>query len=170
MEDELMSTRTKPATTTLPPQPRSSDPGLAALEAAAYAIDERAYLQARKAIDWSKRPPEDFVRAVDLAFMAGAYGAARNLSREGAERYPDHAELQKMAHILAPPTVRVGKTGPHPGIAEDRRWLKANWGKYRGQWVALKEGQLLGVADSFDKLVEQVGEIRNTGILVTRLW
>jgi hypothetical protein len=165
-----MSILTKPDQSPTLEQTSSADPEMAALEAAAYAKDERAYLRARKAIDWSKRPPTDFVRAVDLAFLAGAYMAARNLSREGAELYPDHAELQKMAYVLAPPQVIAGNTGPHPDIEANRQWLKANWNQYRGHWVALKDGQLLGVADSLDALVEQIGEIRNTGILVTSLW
>ncbi len=35
-----------------------------------------------------------------LALMAGAHLAARYLAMEGAERFPDHAELQKMAHMV----------------------------------------------------------------------
>lgn len=121
-------------------------------------------------IDWSERPAEDYVRAVYLALNSGAHLVARNLAMQGAERYPADAELQKMAYVLAPPKVTVSKLPPKPGIRADRDWLQANWDTYKGKWVALRNGELLGVADSLDDLLKEVGEIENTGILVTQLW
>ncbi|MCI0394981.1 MAG: hypothetical protein L0322_08570, partial [Chloroflexi bacterium] len=95
---------------------------------------------------------------------------ARNLALEGAERYPDHVELQKMARILAPPKVTVSKRPPDPGIKGNMAWLNTHWDEYKGQWVALRGGQLLAMADSFEGIIDQVGPIKNTGILVTKLW
>src|SRR6478672_1401696 len=89
-----------------------TDEKMAALQAAAEAKDEFGFVAARKAIDWAARPAEDFVRAVQWALLAGAFVAARNLAAEGATHYPDHAELQKMAYILAPPTVTISKQPP----------------------------------------------------------
>jgi hypothetical protein len=45
----------------------SPDLAMMALETAAEAKDEMAFLQAKRAIDWEERPAEDFVRAVDFA-------------------------------------------------------------------------------------------------------
>ena len=133
-------------------------------------MDELAFLAARRAIAWEQRPAKDFVRAVNLALMAGAFVAARNLAQEGTDHYPHHAELRKMAYVLAPPTVRVGEGPRTTTWKADREWLKTHWDVYRGQWVALLNGQLLGVADSFDALIAQVGDTRNTDILVTPIW
>jgi len=162
-----MITKTRPVES---PQEKVTDDGMAALQAAAEAKDELAFLTARKAIDWAARPAEDFVHAVQLALMAGAFVAARNLAAEGAERYSDHAELQKMAYILAPPKVTVVKGKTNTTWKADRAWLKTHWDAYRGHWVALRNGELLGAADSLDGLVDQVGEIRGKGILVTPIW
>lgn len=144
-----------------------SDQAMEALEAAALAKNELAFLAARRAIAWEQRPPEDFMRAVNLALMAGAFVAARNLAQEGTDHYPHHAELRKMAYVLAPPTVRVGEGPRTTTWKADREWLKTHWDAYRGQWVALLNGQLLGVADSFDALIAQVGDTSDTDILVT---
>ncbi len=40
----------------------------------------------------------------------------------------------------------------------------------QGRWVALRDGQLLGVAETAEQLVAQVGEIKNRGILVTQVY
>lgn len=143
---------------------------MAALQTAAEAKDELAFLNAQKGINWDHHPAEDFDRAVDLALMAGAFMAARHLASDGAERFPEHAELQKIVHILAPPKATVVKGVHNTTWKADREWLKTHWDEYRGQWVALYNGQLLGAAENLDALVKQVGEIRGTGILVTPLW
>lgn len=166
------------ATTTLKPASEiqlevAPDGVMAQLEKAAAASDPydvSAFVTAVKAIDWESRPAADYVGAVYLALNVGAHLTARHLAMAGAGRFPDHAELQKMAYILAPPKATISKGGPHPGIKADMTWLKQNWDTYRGHWVALRDGQLLAVADSLDGLVEQVGEIRNTGIMVTPIW
>jgi len=149
---------------------KSPDEEMAALEAAAEAKDELAFLNAQKGINWDHHSAEDFDRAVDLALMAGTFMAARHLSKEGTERFPEHAELQRMAHILAPPIARVVKGVHNTTWKADREWLKMHWDDYRGLWVALYNGELLGAEETLDDLVKQVGEINGTGILVTPIW
>jgi hypothetical protein len=101
--------------------------------------------------------------------MAGAYVAARNLAVEGADRHPKHAELKKMAYILAPP--KVVRSGPaDPGVKANWEWFKAHGGQYRGRWVALHNGDLITVADSFDELVEQVNDSKEARILITKVY
>lgn len=149
---------------------RVADKAMTALQTAAEAKDEHAFGIALQAIDWTKRAPSDFLHAVDLALMAGSYLAARRLANQGATQYPHQPELQKLAQLLAPPQVTVGKGGPKVGIEANRVWLHTNWDQYRGQWVALRQGNLLGAADSLDALVAQVGNIKNNDTLVTVLW
>lgn len=146
------------------------DAAIAALQTAAETKDEHAFGIALKAINWQARQPADFVRAVDLALMAGAYLAARRLASQGATQYPHYLELQNLAQILAPPKVTVGTGGPRADVEANRVWLRTNWDQYHGQWVAIQNGNLLGVAESLDALVAQVGTIKNNDTLVTAVW
>ncbi|MCI0393876.1 MAG: hypothetical protein L0332_06085 [Chloroflexi bacterium] len=143
------------------------DEKMAALEAAAQAKDDQAFWRAYQAITWTDRPASDFVHAVNLALMAGAYITARNLAQEGHELHPDHAELEKMAYVLAPPQARVVKSENQAGRKANHQWLKEHRSEYRGQWVALRDGELLGAAASPADLEAQVGEIRDKEILLT---
>ncbi len=138
------------------------------LESAAKLGDERAFLAAQKMIDWQRRQPEDFISAVQLALSAGAYLAARRLSAKGAERYPNHAELQKYARILAPPKVTRSNRPPDPTLRANRDWLMTHSDSFQGQWVALRNGKLLGSATSLEALVAQIGDTK--GILLTKVY
>ncbi len=152
---------------------KAAEAEMAALEAAVAAStvqDASPFARAYQAIHWNNHPADHFARVVRLALSVGAPTVAQEAAAKGAQRYPDHAELQKMAHILAPPTVTASKAPPRPGIQANRDWLNAHWDDYRGRWVALRDGELLAAADSLDGLSEQVGELNNSGILVTPLW
>ncbi len=119
------------------------------------------------AIDSLHEKPEDVVNSIKEALKAGTFLLARQRSVEGAERYPNHAGLQKYARILAPPKV-IQSNGPaHPSIRLNRNWLKVHQQEYRGRWIALRDGTLIGVATSFDELAEQVG--KTEGILLTKI-
>src|SRR5690606_2618637 len=107
---------------------------------------------------------------VRLALKVGAHIIARKLALEGVERFPEDAELKKMARILGPPKVAVSNRPAEPGIGDNMAWLTAHWEEYKGKWVALRDGQVLATADSFEGVIEQVGPVKNTGILVTKLW
>lgn len=138
------------------------------LEVAAEARDERAFLEALEAITWQNRPPADFVRAVRLALKSGAHLAARRISVEGAKYYPDDPEVQKQARVLAAPRVVSGHVPPDPARKANREWLEAHGGEYRNQWVAVRNGKLLGAANSPEELVERVGSTK--GVLLTRAY
>ena len=46
---------------------------------------------------------------------------------------------------------------PVPGAME---WLKEHWGEYPGEWVAVRDGKLLGHAATLDELKRQIGSLR----------
>ncbi len=141
---------------------------LARLEAAARVGDEQAFLAAKDAVDWDARPAGDFLRAVQLALSAGAHIAARHLAAQGAARYPDSAELQKYARVLAPPQVIRATAQPNAGLRANRDWIMAHGAEYHGQWVALRNGQLLAVGASLDAVIAQMGG--TDGALFTKVY
>ena len=92
---------------------------------------------------------------------------ARELSAEGVRRYPHNSELQKYARALAPPKVVRSDLAPTLSIRANRNWLKEHVQSYKGRWVALRNGELQGMANSLDDLVEQLGDTK--GMLLTRV-
>ncbi|HXG63748.1 MAG TPA: hypothetical protein VNO70_01490 [Blastocatellia bacterium] len=141
------------------------DPSMIRLEAAASTGDEPAFLDALKEMHWSNRPPMDYVRGVQLALESGAHLAARRLATEGVRRYPHNMELQKYAHVLAPPKVIRSNVPANPGLKANREWLQTHSEEYSGKWVALRDGQLLGDANSLDELIKKIGNTK--GVLLT---
>lgn len=130
----------------------------ASMEAAAEAADERSFIAAFERVDWTLQPPDALIRAVRLAISADAPLVARKLATEGARRYPEHAELQKAARILTPSGVIRSDLPPDPDMAKNVQWLKGHRDQYRNQWVAVRAGQLLGVAATLPALIELVGK------------
>lgn len=68
----------------------------------------------------------------------GRVGEARKLAASGAEVLRDWAEL------LRPPRVTTGPATGQGDFDENVRWLRANMDRFRGSWVALANGALLG--------------------------
>jgi hypothetical protein len=116
------------------------------LEIIAETGDEIAFVQAASEIDWPQRPATDFARAVRSALAAGAHLLARKLADHGHRLYPNQEELAKMAHILAPPRVVRTDIPPALSLQANQEWLRVHGDKYRGQWVALRDGILLAAA------------------------
>ena len=142
---------------------KSAD-GMAGLKAAAQAGDEAAFLAACAAIEWRTRSARDYVRAVRWALEAGAPVAARRLASEGAERYPDYVELVNYARVLDPPPARRGTAAPDPTIKADMDWFTRHSAEYRGQWVAVQNGHLLGAAPTIQALMGRVPDWRKATI------
>ena len=139
---------------------------LSRLEDAAEAHDRGAFLEALQDIEWRDRPPMDFTRAIQLAFRVGAHLAARQISAEGARHHAEDAEIQKYARVLAPPRVISKSVPSDPARKANREWLTAHSGEYKGQWVAIRNGELFGAANSLKELVESIGSTK--GILLAR--
>ena len=121
-------------------------------------------------MNWQVRPVEEHLRAIDLALKVEAHLTARKLAQEGALRFPNHPEMAKYAHVLSP--VKIVRTGlpPDAGIAQNNLWLKQNRQQYLGRWVALRDGELLAWGNSFQELRQQVGPLKDTRILATKVY
>lgn len=145
---------------------REQERAMARLEDAAKKKDEHAFLEALKGIEWQNRPPADFVRAARLALKTGAYAVAHQISVEGTKHYPDDPEIRKYARVLAPPETRIGKPISDSKHWANREWLKDHGSEYSGQWVAVRDGKLLGAAGSLKELARRVGDTKD--VLLTK--
>jgi len=112
--------------------------------------------------------PEDFIHAIQTALENSDYVTAQQLAIEAVEHYPQHEELMKYAHILASPKITVTRHLPNrdPGVNQD--WVRQNRNQYRGQWVALRNGQLLTSANSINELLEQLSD--KQGVFLTAIY
>jgi hypothetical protein len=140
---------------------------LAQLGRLAQRHDEVGFVAALQTVDWAERPPDEVAQAAQLALLAGAHMAARQLAQEGAQQHPAHAALQRLARLLAPPRV-IGHGPARPDLRANHDWIKRQSDPYRGRWVALRNGQLLTAADTFDALADQFPDPR--GILLTKIF
>jgi hypothetical protein len=113
--------------------------------------------------------PDDYPHALAHALRIGKFGCARQLATAGAARYPAHDELQKCARVLAPPIVRAMPVfaASRASVKANNAWMKAHWQDHRGQWVAVRDGQLLHATSSFDELIAHVGAPH--GVLLTKI-
>jgi hypothetical protein len=142
--------------------------GLAALEVAAEVGNERAFARVAAEIDWLQRSAAEYARAVRLALATEAHLLARELADEGAKRYPDSQELQKMAHILAPPRVVRTEASIPGSLAANRAWMRLHADEYRGKWVALRNGSLLAEAESAAEVWRSLESTE--GVMLTRVF
>lgn len=147
---------------------RPVDLEMSQLEVAAQIGDEHAFITAYQHMDWQQRSAEDFLRGVQLALAAGAHLAARNLSALGAIRFPDREDLQKYARVLAPSKVTRTKQLTSSNWKANRDWLVEHGAFYRGQWVALRDGNLVASADTLKDLSHRISS--KAGLLITKVY
>lgn len=131
------------------------------LEAAAAAIDEQVFLRELDKLDKAMLAAGDFVRLIKLSLEIGFDLLARRLSAEGHALFPADALLAQYAYILGPPKIIAAVPYTKQDWDANRRWLKQNGAHYRGQWVALNNGQLVGAAPSPKQLAEEIGDLSN---------
>ena len=67
---------------------------------------------------------EKFIKQADLEIERGDWHGAWKIAVEGLQHFPDHAELQKYEHILAPPKVTSVDRGGHREIRANREWMQ----------------------------------------------
>lgn len=140
------------------------------LKEAAEAGDRRGFARLVETTDWSTRPPEELTKAIDLALSLEMATLAIKLAQLGGRLFPEHERVQRAARVLAPPVVRSVHPPRARGLDVSMAWLSEHAHQYRGKWVAVREGQLLGVADSLAELMPLIGEGEDAiSTLVTRV-
>jgi len=138
--------------------PTLQRPECIALEDAAARADRQTFALLVRALDWSALCPADLTRAIDLALSLDLVPLARELVQQGSRVFPDDTRLQQMTAVLAPPVAI--ETRPAQGLSLDasQTWLKEHAAQYKGQWIAVQEGTLLGAAPTLKDLYVQIGE------------
>lgn len=117
-----------------------------------------------------EKTPEGFIEAMEVALKKGDFYTAQGLSIEAGKHYPDHAEVQRYAYILAPAKITTSPSDPErrKTIQANREWIKQNRDKYRNRWVAVRSGELLADASSLDELADKLDDRNN--VLFTVLY
>ncbi len=108
-------------------------------------------------IDWSLHCATDLTRAIDLALVLDMVSLARGLSHQGSKIFPEDKRLQQAVAVLAPPVVRGTRPAQSLHLTASQRWLKEHASQYIGQWVAVRDGTLLGSAPTLQDLHERIG-------------
>jgi hypothetical protein len=142
--------------------------GMQRLREAARSGREADFICAMKSVNWREVSPSDFVSAAGLALEVGAYAAARELSSLGAKLHPEEATLKQYADTLAPPRVVSKRFAPDASIKANSEWLKAHGDHYQGKWIGLRNGVLVGQAESLQNLLKEIGRADDT--LVTKVY
>jgi hypothetical protein len=138
---------------------------LASLEEAARSRDSQEFLVGVRQMNWEQVEAKDFSRAIKSAMRIGLPLAARHISSFGAQYHPHNPEIRDYARLLAPASAKVinrpATSDQSPNIA----WLKIHGAEYKGLWVALKDGRLLGADHALKSLVEKIAD--RTGVMFT---
>lgn len=108
--------------------------------------------------------------AIDLALTANWYQVAVQLAQSGSEDFPEDVVLQKYARVLAPPRVINNRVPTPAGIGDAMDWRKHHGADYRGQWVAIQYGHLVGNAGKRSELKEIVQTLPSQdGVIVMKI-
>jgi len=141
-----------------------SEPLLTAIEEAAAREDRHAIISLVKQVDWRSHRPEDLIRVIQSCIFLDMVLLARELADEGKRLFPNDKRMEQWAIVLAPAKV-IGTrpaSGNAIGLEASHRWFQNNSSKYKGQWIAVRNGELLGVAPTLKELYAQIGQDKKT--------
>lgn len=128
------------------------------------------FVRAIESIDWDTKSAEAFDEAIHMAIGLDTTRLAERLARRGYELHPESDALRRAVIVLGPPRVLKRDLPPVPGLRYSMAWLREHGHEYSGQWVALKDGTLIGNAPTRDNLLNLIGPItREDNVLVTRI-
>jgi hypothetical protein len=130
---------------------------IADLQTAVENRDPRLFAQLASAMNWWNRPPDELIRAIDLALGMDMIPLARELTDQGKRRFSDEKRFQRLAAVLSPPVILGPRQSQPMDLAASQQWLTKHASEYRNQWVAVKGGNLLGTALTLKELHGKIG-------------
>jgi len=137
---------------------------LLAIEEAAAREDRSTLNRLVEKVDWRSRHPDDLIRVIQSCIFLDMVLLARELADEGRRLFPNDKRIEQWAIVLAPPKI-VGTrpaSGNAIGLEASHQWFQNNSSKYKGQWIAVRNGELLGVAPTLKELYNQIGQDKKT--------
>lgn len=112
---------------------------------------------------------KDYVIGIKAALEQGNISVAHHLAAEAIEQHPEDEMIQTYAQLLAPPQVTSVQRSPHPDLIPNQTWINQHRLEYKGQWIALRAGQLLAHAHSsteFNQQLNQIDDLENVFLTV----
>ncbi len=107
-------------------------------------------------VDWQSASAEILDKAIGVALAFGDTRQAKQLTQIGLERFPQHEVFTRVWRLFNPPPARVGKPRSQSSIADldaSMKWIQEHAHEYKpGHWLAVKSGQLLAQAPTFNEL------------------
>jgi hypothetical protein len=127
------------------------------LQHAAERNDRQAFAQIAKAMIWSYHRSVDLTRAIDLALKLDMGPLAMDLAQEGRRLFPQDERIRQAAVVLTPPVILGARPRQIQDLEASQRWMKEHSSQYKGQWVAVRRGTLLGYAPTLKELYDRIG-------------
>ncbi len=127
------------------------------LKESAYRRDSQRFATLVKKIDWSTYLPGELANAIDMALSLELASLAIELAQQGVRLFPTHKRIQYAAQILATPVVRTMDATRAKNLGASRIWLHKHAAQYRSQWIAVRDGKLLGTAKTLKELKTSIG-------------
>ena len=149
------------------PDPNDQD----VLESYACSQDREGFAGAISRMPWEYQPSDVIARTIDLALSLDLPRQAAEAARAGLARFPDDLRFRQASRVLELPVVRSIPSQHAGGLSASQVWLRDHAAPYRGQWVVVREGHLLGVAPdlgSLRTLIERENDPATT--IITRVW
>lgn len=109
-------------------------------------------------IVWSNHQPEELLHTIDLALSLELSSLAITLAKRGAGLFPRHERIQQASRVLTPPVVHTQPGRELQGLEDSKIWLEEHANEHRGQWVAVRDGNLLDAASSLRELKQVIGD------------
>jgi len=134
------------------------------LESLSRRAEADGFSRALTKMDQLTWAPAYYASVIRLALQAGAHRPAAELARKARERYPNDADVVRLADLLAPLPSPVRRSPADPTLRANRNWFVHHAAQYRGQWVAVRNGELLGAAPTLRELKALVGDTRSATI------
>ena len=135
---------------------------LVELEKASENADHRTFALLTRTIDWSTHGAAELTRALDLALALDMVPLSRDLALRGSRLFPEDQRVQQAMAVLAPPVVVGTYPAQETNLETSQQWLEEHASQYKGQWIAVQNGMLLGSAPTLQALHRQIGPARQT--------
>lgn len=114
--------------------------------------------------------PDDMLNIIDLALHYNMSKIAKQLVQKAHTHFPDHANIQRVAHVLTLAKAQHINTVHPEGLHASQTWLQEHASDYRGVWVALRDGALLAQAKTLKELKELATPLGNLeSMLITKI-